>query len=95
MQGSVLAGIKCAISIDTLGKECLENQHDVLYTYKNCVKVPPLSFVDDIIGIANCGPMLSSLMLSSRERSRTSSSSLDMQSVSRCMSESLVMRVRC
>ena len=56
MQGSVLAGIKCSISIDTLGKECLQNQHNVLYSYKNCVNVTPLSFVDDIIGTSNCGP---------------------------------------
>ena len=55
MQGTVLAGLKCSISIDTLGKECLENDHDILYTYKNSVKTPPLSFVDDILGISECG----------------------------------------
>ena len=55
MQGTVLAGLKCAISIDTIGKEALENQHDVLYNYKNCVKIPPLSFVDDILGVSSCG----------------------------------------
>ena len=36
MQGTVLPGLKCSISIDTLGKECLENQHQI---YKNCVNV--------------------------------------------------------
>ena len=56
MQGTVLAGLKCSISIDTIGKECLENQHQILYSYKNCVNVPPLSFVDDIIGVSDCGP---------------------------------------
>ena len=56
MQGTVLAGLKCSISIDTLGKECLENQHQILYSYKNCVNVPPLSFVDDIMGVSDCGP---------------------------------------
>ena len=55
MQGTVLAGLKCAISIDTIGKEALENHHDVLYNYKNCVKIPPLSFVDDILGVSTCG----------------------------------------
>ena len=55
MQGTVLAGLKCSISIDTLGKECLENEHDILYNYKNSVKTPPLSFVDDILGISECG----------------------------------------
>ena len=55
MQGTVLAELKCSISIDTIGKECLENQHQVLYSYK---KYPPFSFVDDIIGVGvgNCGP---------------------------------------
>ena len=55
MQGTVLAGLKCSISIDTFGKECLENEHDVLYTYKNSVKTPPLGFVDDILAISECG----------------------------------------
>ena len=45
MQGTVLAGLKCSISIDTFGKECLENQHDdILYKYKNCMKTPPPGF---------------------------------------------------
>ena len=55
MQGTVLAGLKCSISIDTFGKECIENEHDILYTYKNSVKTPPLSFVDDILGVSECG----------------------------------------
>ena len=55
MQGTVLAGLKCAISIDTIGKEALENEHEILYDYKRCVKIPPLSFVDDIITVSKCG----------------------------------------
>ena len=55
MQGTVLAGLKCAISIDNIGKEALENDHDILYNYKNCVKIPPLSFVDDILTVSKCG----------------------------------------
>ena len=55
MQGTVLAGLKCAISIDKIGKEALENEHDILYDYKKCVKVPPLSFVDDILTVSKCG----------------------------------------
>ena len=55
MQGTVLAGLKCAISIDTIGKEALENEHDILYDYKKCVKIPPLSFIDDIITVSKCG----------------------------------------
>ena len=55
MQGTVLAGLKCAISIDKIGKEALENEHDILYDYKKCVKIPPLGFVDDILTVSNCG----------------------------------------
>ena len=55
MQGTVMAGLKCAISIDTIGKEALENQHDILYDYKNSVKIPPLSFIDDILTVSKCG----------------------------------------
>ena len=54
MQGTVLAGLKCSISIDTLGKEYLQNAHGPNYLYKNCVPVPPLSFVDDIVGVSLC-----------------------------------------
>ena len=32
----------------------MENQHDTPYLYKNCVTVPPLSFVDDIVGVSRC-----------------------------------------
>ena len=53
MQGTVLAGLKCAISIDSIGKEALENKHDILYDYKNSVKIPPLSFIDDILTVSN------------------------------------------
>ena len=55
MQGTVLAGLKCSINIDTFVKECIENEHDILFTYKNSVKTPPLSFVDDILGTSECG----------------------------------------
>ena len=55
MQGTVLAGLKCAISIDNIGKEALENEHDILYDYKNSVKIPPLSFIDDILTVSKCG----------------------------------------
>ena len=37
MQGTVLAGLKCSVSIDTIGKEFLDNTHDVTFRYKNCV----------------------------------------------------------
>ena len=54
MQGTVLAGLKCSVSIDSIGKESLENTHDILYKYKNCTSIPPLSLIDDIIAVGNC-----------------------------------------
>ena len=54
MQGTVLAGLKCSISIDTIGKEFLDNTHEVSFRYKNCVTLPPLSLIDDIICVTNC-----------------------------------------
>ena len=54
MQGTVLAGLKCSVSIDSIGKESLENTHDILYKYKNCTSISPLSLIDDIIAVGNC-----------------------------------------
>ena len=54
MQGTVLAGLKCSVSIDSIGKESLENTHDILYKYKDCTSIPPLSLIDDIIAVGNC-----------------------------------------
>ena len=54
MQGTVLAPLKCSLSIDRIGKEALENHHKHLYKYRNCVSIPPLGMVDDIIAITEC-----------------------------------------
>ena len=54
MQGSVWGPIKCSVQIDTIGKECLQKRENV-YSYKKLVNIPPLSFIDDIIGFAECG----------------------------------------
>ena len=54
MQGTVLAGLKCSVSIDTIGKECLQNVHQVLYKYKGCTSIPPLSLIDDILTVSSC-----------------------------------------
>ena len=54
MQGTVLAPLKCSISIDSIGRETLENVHDVLYKYKSCISIPPLSLIDDVISVSRC-----------------------------------------
>ena len=56
MQGTVLAGLKCSVSIDTLGKEALQNTHDIIYKYKKCTSIPPIGFVDDILAVSECSP---------------------------------------
>ena len=54
MQGTVLAGLKCSVSIDSIGRESLQNTHKILYKCKNCTSVPPLSLIDDILAVASC-----------------------------------------
>ena len=53
MQGTVLAPLKCSTQIDTLGKDCLETNAG-LFRYKDCVSIPPLSMIDDILAVADC-----------------------------------------
>ena len=53
-QGSSWGPLKTSASIDTIGKEALESGENV-FKYKETVKIPPLSFVDDIASISKCG----------------------------------------
>ena len=55
MQGDVWGSPACAVSIDSIGKECLK-EHKYLYHYKNIVPIPPLAMVDDVLCIGECGP---------------------------------------
>jgi hypothetical protein len=54
MQGSTWGPLKCSNSLDKIGKICEANR-DHLYKYKNLVKVPILTMVDDTFAIAECG----------------------------------------
>ena len=54
MQGTVLAGLKCSVSIDSIGKEAMQNTHDILYKYKQCTSIPPISLIDDILAVTEC-----------------------------------------
>ena len=54
MQGDVLAPLISSLQVDTIIKECLdENKH--LYLYKDIVPIPPLGLVDDLLTISSCG----------------------------------------
>ena len=54
MQGDVFGPIFCATSIDSIGKECLQDEK-YLYKYKEKVKIPPLSMIDDLACVSTCG----------------------------------------
>ena len=53
-QGGVFGSLQCSNSIDTLGKKCF-NTGEHLFTYKQIVKIMPLSMVDDLLAVAKCG----------------------------------------
>ena len=54
MQGGTFGSLMCSNSIDTLGKKCY-NRGENLYLYKQLVRVLPLSMVDDLLAISECG----------------------------------------
>ena len=54
MQGDVMAPLISSLQVDTIGKECLEEEKH-LYYYKNVVPIPPLGMVDDLFTISTCG----------------------------------------
>ena len=54
LQGEVFGPLQCSVQVDTFGKECVE-ENKFLYTYKQKVKVPPLSMVDDLACVAQSG----------------------------------------
>ena len=54
MQGDVLAPLISSLQVDTMGKECLEEDKH-LYKYKDIVPIPALGLVDDLLTISTCG----------------------------------------
>ena len=75
MQGTVLTSLKCSVQLDTLGKECLSTGEGV-FKYKDCLSVPPLGLVDDVLGIAKCG--VDSVKLNSIIQSKMATKKLEM-----------------
>ena len=53
-QGGSWGPILCSNSVDTLGRKCLQRKENV-YVYKKRTKIPPLGFVDDVMGVSKCG----------------------------------------
>ena len=54
MQGTVISYIKCSIQVDSIGKDCL-NENKGVYKYKGCISIPPLFMVDNILTVSLCG----------------------------------------
>ena len=54
LQGEVFGPLQCSVQIDTFGKQCLAEEK-YLYQYRDCVGIPPLAMVDDVLAISECG----------------------------------------
>ena len=54
IQGDVFGPMLCGKQIDEIGKECLD-QGKYTHKYKGEVNIPPLSMLDDLICISECG----------------------------------------
>ena len=80
IQGDVFGPILCSNQVDTFGKECLE-ESKYNYTYRGEVEIPPLSMIDDLVCVSECGP--SSSMMNGFINSKTNSKKLAF-GVSKC-----------
>ena len=71
IQGDVFGPMLCSKQVDTFGKECLEEQK-YNYLYKGKVAIPPLSMVDDVVCISECGykAVMSNSYMQSKTRSK-------------------------
>ena len=54
MQGDIWGPSLCATTIDSIGKECLQEKK-YLYKYRGHIDIPPLSMMDDLCSISTCG----------------------------------------
>ena len=73
IQGDVFGPMLCSKQVDMFGKECMKEQK-YTYLYKGEIEIPPLSMVDDIICISECG--YKSAMVNSYIQCKTSSKKL-------------------
>ena len=73
LQGEVFGPLQCSVTVDTFGKECMEEDKH-LYKYRGVVGVPPLAMVDDVACPAICG--LDSVEVTEFINSKTNSKKL-------------------
>ena len=53
-QGDVFSPIICSNTVDTIGRECLQ-EGKYTYSYRGEVDIPPLSMMDDLLCVSECG----------------------------------------
>ena len=44
--------LRCSVQVDSLRKQFMNNQ---VYKYMNCVSIPPMAMIDDVITVTECG----------------------------------------
>ena len=54
IQGDVFGPLMCSKQVDTFGQECLE-MNKYTYLYRGEVEIPPLSMIDDLLCVNECG----------------------------------------
>ena len=54
IQGDVIGPLVCSKQVDTMGKECLE-ENKYFYKYRGEVEIPPLGMIDDLLCVSLCG----------------------------------------
>ena len=74
MQGTVPAPLKCAVQIDTLGRD-MYMYSTGLYQYRDACSVPALGMIDDIAGVSDCSA--NSVILNSIINSKIESKKLE------------------
>ena len=68
MQGENMAPLECSVQVDSFGRECM-SEKKCLFLYRDSVEIPPLSMVDDLLCISNCG--IDSVLMNSFISSKT------------------------
>ena len=54
-QGEINSPLKCSVTVDSIASNHAVNLAEHLFHYKDMVPIPPLTMVDDTIGISSCG----------------------------------------
>ena len=54
-QGASLPPLICGVSVDKIGQEALKNKSENLLKYRGKIPIPPLSMIDDVLTVSECG----------------------------------------